>query len=1121
MKQTKLWLTTIAALLCSLTASAHDFEMGGIYYNITSSTNLTVSVTYKGSNHGSYSNEYSGAITIPSTVTYDSKTYSVTSIGYGAFYNCSSLTAITIPEGVTSIGNYAFSGCSRLTSITLPESVTSIGFDAFYNCSSLTAIILPEGVTSIGSSAFQYCSSLYKVINYSNLSLSKGSSNYGYVAYYAEVVYRGSELTTVGDYQFYTSNGIHSLVNYIGDDTEIVLPDSYNGENYKIGDCAFSGCRSLTSIILPEGVTSIGNYAFDNCTSLKKVTFEDGSSTLSLGYNGSSQGLFYDCPLEEVYLGRNLSYSSGSSYGYSPFYNKDALTNVTIGDEVTEISQYAFYGCDNIHSLTISSGVLSIGNSAFSTPEKVIWLTNTPPTGYTNANGSINYAANDQHSNLSNLKVYPYLSSMFEVDGVKYVPVSPSERTCHAIDCAYDSTAMVINVGETAIYKRVEMKVMEVMPYTFYGNDHIKEVSVSHIGNLGDYAFYDCDGIKNVDICNQGNIGSQAFYGCNAMETATLANEGAVGNQAFSGCSSLKAVTLGDSIGSLGNEAFYQCRSLQEIVILDSVKWVGQYCFSGCTALTNVTLGRSVATIYNYAFQNCSSLPEISIPQSTTTIGDYAFSGCSQLADVIIEDRTTALNLGSNGSSALFADCPLDSVYIGGKITYSTTSSKGYSPFYRNTSLRTVVITDREEQIYNNEFYGCTNLQNVTIGNGVKSIGNYAFSGCSSLAGFSFGSNMETIGAEAFSDCTSLTSITSHAAVPPTCGTQALDDINKWNCVLGVPLGNADAYYAADQWKEFFFIEDVVEVDHYILTYMVDGEVYHTEVLKHKDAVTMLTEPTKVGYEFSGWDKTLTTMPAEDVVISGTFVRLPIDNLVILDTEENFLIDEEMECETVTYTRNFSDTQWQALYVPFEIPVTEEFLADFEIADLNDIRQYDYDNDGLKDETVVEAFKVLSGTLEANYPYFIRAKEAGEKIITITNATLYVTEENSIDCSSVHEKYTFTGTYSTMSTDALIPGEGYYTLNNGEWQAVTEENTLGAFRFYLKVDSRNENTAAAAQSIKMRIVGEYGKDDDTTGVEKSEIRNEKSEIIYDLQGRRVENPTKGIYIVNGRKLLIK
>ena len=1293
MKQTRLWVAIIAVLLCGIAINAQDFNVGSFSYKITSETDLTVEMMkYQG---------YSYAATIPETVTYNNNTYRVTSIGSGAFEYCSNLISITIPKNVISIESFAFYYCENLTTITIPESVIFIGYkafdfcgnlqnihigsveswlniqfegdysrpnhsssgkyyfymngklltnieipssvttipeSAFKGCTNLTSLTLHAGVTSIGGFAFYGCSSLYKLINNSSLSLASESSNHGYVAYYTKEIINASELTTVDDFQFLTSNDNHFLVNYIGSDTIIVLPDNYNEEEYSIGnwafygcsdiksitvsegtmsikDGAFSDCVSLNTITIPQSVTSIGNYAFDNCTSLKEIILEDGSDILSLGYNycsdyySTGQGLFYDCPLTSVYLGRNLSFYTSKYCGYSPFFNKLELTYTAIGDSVTligenafsgcssladihtssieawcnisfgnsdsnplcyghnlylngelvtelmipegvtSIGNYAFYGCSSLtsisipesvasigvsafydcnrlHSVTVGSGVLSIGSNAFSTSEKVIWLTNTPPSGYSNAEGSINYVANDQYTSLNNVKVYPYLSSMFEVDGVKYVPVSPSERTCHAIDCVYGDAATAINVSETASFKGVAMKVTAVMPYTFYGNDHIKEVSVSHLGDIGDYAFYDCDaieivdvsnqgdigkqaflncggikavkvsnngnigeqsfyncdaietvdvsnqgnigyqtfyncdaietvnvsnqgsignqafydcnGIKSVDICNQGSIGSQAFYGCYGMETAIVANymptvpsvddtpltfadwtstnhsssstssetytftagKGAtlsfcwsvsseaycdklivtldgttileksgswsgtysntiskgshtlvvkyakdssdssgsdqanvtsitvskggaatliagVGSEAFSGCSSLKTVTLGDSIGSLGDKAFYQCTSLQEIVIPDSVKSVGSYCFSGCSAmksavtgngltnikeytfenctsladvtvgdgvttisnyaftgcsaLTDVILGRSVATINDYAFQNCSSLTEITLPQAVTKVGDYVFSGCSKLADVVIADRTTALALGSNGSSPLFVDCPLDSVYIGGKITYSTTSSKGYSPFYRNTSLRTVVITDREEQIYDNEFYGCTNLKSVTIGNGVKSIGDYAFSGCSSLDGFSFGSNMESIGTEAFSDCTNLTTITSHAAVPPTCGTQALDDINKWSCTLRVPSGYAAAYLAADQWKEFFFVEDVVEVEKYVLTYVVDGEVYHTDTLVHKATIVLPEAPTKEGYTFSGWSEAPETMPAEDITISGTF----------------------------------------------------------------------------------------------------------------------------------------------------------------------------------------------------------------------------------------------------------
>ena len=183
MKKTKLWLATIVALFYSLAASAHNFEVDGIYYNITSSTDLTVAVTFQGSNYYEYSNEYTGAVIIPSTVTYNSETYSVTSIGSSAFDGCSSLTSITIPESVTSIGSGAFSGCSSLTtvvipknvtgslsfsgcsslaSIAIPEGVTSIG--SFYNCSSLVSITIPKTVTTIKDNAFQKCTSLKEVI---------------------------------------------------------------------------------------------------------------------------------------------------------------------------------------------------------------------------------------------------------------------------------------------------------------------------------------------------------------------------------------------------------------------------------------------------------------------------------------------------------------------------------------------------------------------------------------------------------------------------------------------------------------------------------------------------------------------------------------------------------------------------------------------------------------------------------------------------------------------------------------------------------------------------------------------------------------------------------------------
>ena len=155
-------------LMTAMLSFAHDFAVINadgktIYYNISSSLDLTVAVTYRGTSESQYSNEYTGAVTIPATVTYNGKTYSVTSIGSNAFRECSGLTSITIPNSVTSIGDFAFQLCSGLTSVTIPNSVTAIGDYAFAYCSSLTSVTIPNSVTSIGSYAFCYCKGLTSI----------------------------------------------------------------------------------------------------------------------------------------------------------------------------------------------------------------------------------------------------------------------------------------------------------------------------------------------------------------------------------------------------------------------------------------------------------------------------------------------------------------------------------------------------------------------------------------------------------------------------------------------------------------------------------------------------------------------------------------------------------------------------------------------------------------------------------------------------------------------------------------------------------------------------------------------------------------------------------------------
>ena len=138
---------------------ASDIKVGGIWYDFDSSTK-TASVTYRGSNYNSYADEYSGSVTIPETVTYNGTTYSVTSIGSSAFYDCSLLTSVIIPEGVTKIESDAFYNCDRLASVTLPKTLVTIGSEAFYSCDKLATVTIGSGVTKIYKNAFYYCGNL-------------------------------------------------------------------------------------------------------------------------------------------------------------------------------------------------------------------------------------------------------------------------------------------------------------------------------------------------------------------------------------------------------------------------------------------------------------------------------------------------------------------------------------------------------------------------------------------------------------------------------------------------------------------------------------------------------------------------------------------------------------------------------------------------------------------------------------------------------------------------------------------------------------------------------------------------------------------------------------------------
>lgn len=308
-------------LLCGVMASAQHYNIGGINYSITSSTDLTMSVVYS-------TNGYSGDIVIPSTVTYGGKSYSVTSIAGSAFENDKQVTSVSIPESVTSIGDYAFRGCSSMETINYPPNCRS-GLYAFQGCtgeltlscnvpqleintnpktygyfygSKFTSVIVDENVTKVGGCAFWNCNTIKSVTLSETVTTISGRAFYGCSS--LSTINLPNSLVTIGDYAFY---GCSIL-------TSVNIPNSVT----TIGSYAFYGCSSIPSVLdIPESVTSIGAYAYSNCTSLTTVIIGNSVETI----------------------------------GESAFSGCTGMSDLTIGSSVATIGQKAFAGCSNLMNI--------------------------------------------------------------------------------------------------------------------------------------------------------------------------------------------------------------------------------------------------------------------------------------------------------------------------------------------------------------------------------------------------------------------------------------------------------------------------------------------------------------------------------------------------------------------------------------------------------------------------------------------------------------------------------------------------------------------------------------------------------------------------------------------------
>jgi hypothetical protein len=246
------------------------------------------------------------------------------------------------------------------------------------------------------------------------------------------------------------------------------------------------------------------------------------------------------------------------------------------------------------------------------------------------------------------------------------------------------------------------------------------------------------------------------------------------------------------------------------------------------------------------------------------------------------------------------------------------------------------------------------------------------------------------------------------------------------------------------------------------------------------------------------------------------------DNASILTDGEAYTNDFQLDGQKILYTRTFNNTKWQSLYIPFSMSY-DDWKDDFDVAYINGIRQIDTNNDNIIDKTIMDIERIENGSLIPNIPYLIKAKTTGKKTISVSNATLYEAEENSIDCSTTISKYTFTGTYSTISAATLIEKQ-YYAMGGGSIIMTDGKSNLRPFRWYVKAEARNPiyNITNAAKTITVSVGGDI-EECNTTGMSLVLQESQPQSLIHDLNGKAVNGKAlmPGIYIKNGKKIVIK